>query len=297
MNLLRAFFKSDLRIFSLVFTAIMLVAVIQVVRQPRVYEARATVQFYEEPPTQAVLSGPRQYPGPTIEAVRSEEFLKRVTARLNDEERVVLLKPYHLAQTNADGGEIERVIHGGADIDFKVNTLSIHYRHRDRFLAMRIANLYIDEVIAYQVGLRIDEAMKQVEELVLRAKSQQQVVKDLTEELTAYRERRETNTTDLIENDKQYQVLLKRQADAQKTLDLLIPRIRDTTMICGMTPSFWRVMDRAVAANEDDYLITPIVVRLLWGFTGAVVGGLLAVGVLNIFTSGRERADNQKEAS
>ncbi len=297
MKFWRSLVKSNIRVFSFVFIVILLVAVFQVMRLPRVYEARATVQFYEEPPTQAVLSGPRQYPGPTIEAVRSEEFLKRVTARLNDEERVLLLKPYLLAQTNADGGAIERVIHGRAAIDFKGNVLSIHYRNPARFLAARIANLYVDEVIAYLVRLRIDEAMKQVEELVLRAKSQQQVIKDLTEELTAYRERREKNRTDTIENDGPYQARLKRQVDAQKTLDALIPRIRDTTMICGPTPTFWRITQRAVAPNEKDYLIAPMVVRLSWGFAVAVVGGLLAVGVVNIFTRGRERADNQKEAA
>ena len=297
MKFWRSLVKSDIRVFSFVFIAILLVAVFQVIRQPRVYEARATVQFYEEPPTQAVFSGPREDPGPTIKAVRSEEFLNRVTARLNDEERVLLLKPYHLAQTNADGWAIERVIHGRAAIDFKGNVLSIHYRNPDRFLVARIANLYVDEVIAYLVRLRIDEAMKQVEELVLRAKSQQQVIKGLTEELMAYRERREKHTTDSIENDEQYQVRLKRQADAQKTLDALIPRIRDTTMICGPTPSFWRVTQRAVPPNEDDYMIASIVVRLSWGFAVAVVGGLLAVGVVNVFTRGRELADNQKEAA
>jgi hypothetical protein len=37
--------------------------------------------------------------------------------------------------------------------------------------------------------------------------------------------------------------------------------------------------------------------RLSWGFTAAVVGGLLAVGLVDLFTRGRELADNPKEAS
>ncbi|MEZ0218340.1 MAG: hypothetical protein ACAH89_14480 [Rariglobus sp.] len=295
MKYCRSLVQSDLGIFSLVFIAIMLATVIQVMRQPRMYEARATLRFYQEIPTQAVFSGPREDPWPTIEAIRLSEFLKKVGVRLTDEERVLFLKPYHLAQVSADGESIERLIHGGLIIDFKANILSIHYRNHDRFLAARIASLFADEFIAYQARLRIDEEMKQVEELVLRAKYQQRLVNDLTEEMSDYR--REKNTTESVETDGPYQALLKRQADARKTLDALIPRIRDTTMICGPTPLFWRVMDNAVPANEDDYLIAPMVRRFAWGVAVAVVGGLLTVGVVNVFSRGRGPDDNRQEGA
>lgn len=298
MNLLRPLVKSDLRVFGLFFSAILLTAFIYALWQPRLYQANAALQFYPRPPTLGIedVSVKREDPGLLIGVMKSSQLLKRVVTRLTDEERTFFFKPYLPAQVNSDEGSVEALIRGNQTLVFKANILTILYRHPDRFVAARMANLLAEEAIEHHERMRIDETKTRVEELNLRIEAYPRLLKDLEEDISYYRSRHTTNTSESIEGDVKYQALQKRLSDNQKMLEL-IEKVRYTIMISGAIPEFWRMAQKAVPPGKSDYLIDPIVRRLRRGLGVAVVGGLLAVGVVNIFTRGRELADNQKEAA
>lgn len=300
MNLLRVFVKSDLRIFSLVFTAIMLVAVIQVVRQPLWYKARATLKHHR-----AMMLGAREA-GPPEEdwnglrvALKSSELIHRVIGRLSEAERTGLIAPYAGPSKQVETVNVESLIgeNQGISYDGLQGELTIEYRHPDRLVAAQVVNLLMDEVIVYQTRKRIDEAMKAVEELKLRAEAQEIRVRELTDEMTAYRVRIEKTTGAPFESNKDYEALLQKQASEKKLLDRLIQKMRDMTMVDTMEPREWSPIEIAMPPNQGDYLIAPILRPLARGFVFSCFGGLLAVGVMNILRRDRERADNQKEAA
>lgn len=281
MNLLRFPFKSDLRIFSFVFGVILVATIIHVVRQPRVYEASGTFRFQSPGDADSHRSGLGVGDWNEIRvALKSSELIQRVvTERFTKTNRADFLAPYDPPMTETEGLVIERLIRENQQVSFDrlESAMIIRYQHPDRMLAAHIVNLLIDEVLVHQARRRIDEAMKAVEELKVRAESQQRHVRELAAEMSSYRERHEKISGAPIKEDAQYQRLHKQQADAQKMLDALISRMRATTMITGMGAMGWRVADKAVAPDEGDYLKRPIVVRLIWGLLPALSCGFVAV--------------------
>jgi uncharacterized protein involved in exopolysaccharide biosynthesis len=300
MNLLRPIVKSDLRVFGLVFSIIILVAVIHALWLPRIYEASGTVKFRSSDDEASHHSGSGMEDRDAMRVeLKSSELIHRVIARFTDADRVRFLAHHDRSQEPSESVLIEQLIREKQRVSFHglERALLIQYQHTDRLIAARVVNLLIDEVITYQVRMKIDQAMKAVEELKLRAEAQERRVRELTAEMVGYREEIERTPEKPFEPDENYEALRRQQTDAEKIRDRLIQRMRDTTMVTRMDFPSWRPGRLAVAPDEDDYLVEPIVMRLSWGFTAAVVGGLLVVGVVNIFTRGRELADNQKEAA
>lgn len=67
--------------------------------------------------------------------------------------------------------------------------LQVQYAHPDRHVAAKVANLFIDEYIAYNSRLRIEDSMKAVDDLKERAEQQKKKVEELAINLQAYREK------------------------------------------------------------------------------------------------------------
>jgi len=56
-------------------------------------------------------------------------------------------------------------------------------------MAAKVANLFADSYIAYSAHVRVDESLKAVEELELRATEQRKKVDDIARALQSYREK------------------------------------------------------------------------------------------------------------
>lgn len=67
--------------------------------------------------------------------------------------------------------------------------IQVQYRHPDKFIAAKVANLFIDEFIAHNSRLRIEESMKAVDELKVRADQQRRRVEEIAISLQSYREK------------------------------------------------------------------------------------------------------------
>jgi capsular exopolysaccharide synthesis family protein len=67
--------------------------------------------------------------------------------------------------------------------------LQVQFTHPDRFVAAKVANYFLDEYIAHNSRLRIEDSMKAVDELKERAEQQKARVAEMALSLQAYREK------------------------------------------------------------------------------------------------------------
>ncbi|CAM2905102.1 hypothetical protein RAHE111665_06330 [Rariglobus hedericola] len=212
---------------------------------------------------------------------------------MSEEERTGFIAPYAAQSEQAAAMFIEQVMGANQRVSFDgvKGELTIEFQHPDRLVAARVVSVLVDEVIGYQARKRIDESMKEVEELKPRVQAQQRHVQELAEAMTAYRERSEKTTGAAFVADQGFEAMQQRHTNEENLLDKLIMRMRDISMISGPVTEFWRPNKKAVPPDEADYLIAPIAKCLAVGFALAVVGGLLAVGVRTFFTRKRGWAD------
>jgi succinoglycan biosynthesis transport protein ExoP len=123
-----------------------------------------------------------------IKILESMAMAQNVASRLTSDEVQQLTNPYK----NKSGGAPAPVdiIAGNRQILPQRLTLmlAIEFRHPDRKMAARVANLFAEEYIAYNSRLRVDESMKAVDELNDRADQQRKKVDDIANALQAFRQ-------------------------------------------------------------------------------------------------------------
>jgi uncharacterized protein involved in exopolysaccharide biosynthesis len=258
------------RAFWLVFLGVLTLATMCVFWQPRVYQATGELRHFSSE-SFAPLG-----PEAAIESVARGEISKRVVERMSEHERSDFLNPY--ARTSAGTAEaIGKLINRDQlfEWDNKTSTLKIRYRHPDPRMSAKIVSLIIDEVIAYSARLRIDKAIRAVEELKLRAEQAEREMKQLTVEIEAYLQPHPELTLESREKDQTYREIKRKLEVKESTLKELIGRMRDATMITTVE-SGSRVVEKPTVPADRDYLFEPIIVNLVSGFAIALVSGLVA---------------------
>jgi capsular exopolysaccharide synthesis family protein len=189
------------RIWYVVFAFLVVFASVAVFTFSRVplYKAVASVQIFRRDPVAAQVQG--QSGGVTTEVTSAEDLntqvkilestsiAQRVADSLNDEDLHKFLAPYQRA--GAPPPSAAAIIYKNRAILPQRLSLVIvvEYTHPDKVMAAKIADLLVNEYIAYNQGLRTDEAMKAVEDLKVQADEQEIKVKDLANSLLAYRQK------------------------------------------------------------------------------------------------------------
>jgi capsular exopolysaccharide synthesis family protein len=181
-------------VFLIVFSSVL----VYTFSQTKIYQAGASVQIFRSDPT--VLKNVEQVVDNTVrgtedlntvvEVLSSGSIIQKVAERITGNDMVQFMAPYEKRRGSDPVTPIE-VLGENRKIAPKRLSLVINvvYRHPDRQIAARVANLFVDEFIAYNARVRIDESMKAVEELKIRAEQQERTVKELANELQAYREK------------------------------------------------------------------------------------------------------------
>jgi len=181
-------------VFLIVFSS----ALVYTFSQTKIYQSVASVQIFRSDPT--VLKNVEQVVDNTVrgtedlntvvEVLSSGSIIQKVAERITGQDMVQFMAPYEKRRGSDPVTPLE-VLGQNRKIAPKRLSLVINvvYRHPDRQIAARVANLFIDEFIAYNARVRIDESMKAVEELKIRAEQQERTVKELANELQTYREK------------------------------------------------------------------------------------------------------------
>lgn len=181
-------------VFLIVFSSVL----VYTFSQTKIYSAGASVQIFRSDPT--VLKGIEEVVktdirstedlNTVVEVLNSGTIIQKVAERITGNEMVQFMAPYE-KRLGSDPVTPLEVLGQNRKIAPKRLSLIINvvYSHPDRQTAAKVANLFVNEFIAYNTRVRIDESMKAVEELKIRAEQQERTVKDLATELQAYREK------------------------------------------------------------------------------------------------------------
>ncbi len=184
--------------FFIVFTGTLLYTI----KTTPVYEAGATVQVLrrevrvlntpELDKTNEVLS--QEDLNTQIKIVESIAIVNAVAQRIKDQDLKRFMAPYEDALTF--GGPmtpLEVLVRNRRVVPMRLSLMiGIYYYHPDPEMAAQVANLFADEFIQYNLRLSIENAMKAVEDLRIRADQQRKKVEELEGQLADYREKYNT---------------------------------------------------------------------------------------------------------
>lgn len=276
--------RRDVVVFTLVFLGVFGAALIHTARQPRVYEAVGMFSFFEavEVERQRVADGlPRSDGWAATRAAAETQLVGKVVKRLSRKDRDPLLGT-RAATAAHDEGAIEKRLWVNVRMVFdeEAKTLTLRFRHTDRFFSARVARLLCDEMTALVARLWIYKILREAELLHDRARKQEKRVEALNDAMSAYREKRIEKNEAPFEADAYYRALEQERVSEQELLDRLIGRMRESTLMIGPVAYYWSLVERPEVAEEQEYLRGPIVVRLVWGFALAVIAGLTGVCVM-----------------
>jgi succinoglycan biosynthesis transport protein ExoP len=175
----------------------------------KVYTAVAMVQLLRDDP-QAMASAelePNQIRtaedlNTQVSVLNSGTIIKGVERRLLDDESERFMAPY--ADALSFTGPLSAAELLGRNRKIMPQRMSlmigVGYTHPDPVIAARVANLFADEFINYNLTLNIDGSMKAVEDLRIRSDQQKERVEDLELKLAEYREQYNAVSLDSSEN-------------------------------------------------------------------------------------------------
>jgi capsular exopolysaccharide synthesis family protein len=175
----------------------------------KVYTAAAQVQILRDDPTalrteEVEINQIRSQEdlNTQINVLESAAIVRGVEQRLQDEERERFMAPYADALSLRGPLSPIEVLGKNRRIVPKRMSLMINvaYSHPDPQIAARVANLFADEFINYNLTLNIDSSMKAVEDLRIRADQQKDRVEELDLKLAEYREKHNAVSLDSQEN-------------------------------------------------------------------------------------------------
>ena len=175
-----------------VFLVVFSSALVFTLSQTKIYQSVATIQILRRDPSithfqEVVDSEIRSTEdlNTQVKLMESGTIVEKVASHFTGEELKQFMAPYE-----KDGMTIEDVLFANRKIIPQRLTLIIQvaYQHPDRMLASKVANLFVDEFIAFNSRIRTDESMKAVEDLKARAEDQKKKVEEMALKLQTYRE-------------------------------------------------------------------------------------------------------------
>ena len=181
-----------------VFLVVFSSALVYTFSQTKIYQSSASLQIYRSDPTvmknvEAVVDNTvrgTEDLNTVVEVLSSGAIIQKVAERITGEDMRQFMAPYEKGKGSDPVTPLEVLGENRKIVPKRLSLLiNVVYRHPDRLIAAKVANLFVDEFIAYNSRVRIDESMKAVEELKIRAEQQERTVKDLANELQSYLER------------------------------------------------------------------------------------------------------------
>jgi len=181
----------------IVFLAVFLASLVYTLSTTKLYTASASIEVLARDPVvmkvqevrDSDLRGPEDL-NTQVKILESGAIVQKVAERLSPEDSKALMAPY----VKGDSGDMmvpEDVLGRNRKIVpiRMTRILQIVYTHPDPDVAAKIANLFVEEFMNYNARWRVDESMKAVEDLKVRADQQGKKVQELGNALQAYRER------------------------------------------------------------------------------------------------------------
>lgn len=161
------------------------------------YQSTASVQVFRRDPVVMQVQGVMDNEirsaedlNTQVKVLESFAIVQRVADRLAGEDLRRFLAPYRQEGEAAPVVPAEIILRQRKIVPVRLSLLiQVQYTHPDRLVAAQVANLFLDEYIANNSRLRIEESMKAVDDLKVRADQQKKRVDELALGLQAYRQK------------------------------------------------------------------------------------------------------------
>ncbi|MDF3057520.1 MAG: ptk [Rariglobus sp.] len=181
-----------------VFLVVFSSALVYTFSQTKIYQSVASVHILRSGPK--VMNEVEQVVDETVrgtedlntvvEVLSSGSIIQKVAERITGEDMRLFMAPYEKGKGSDPVTPLEVLGENRKVIPKRLSlVINVVYRHPDRQIAAKVANLFVDEFIAYSSRVRIDDSLKAVEELKIRAEQQERTVNDLANGLQTYREK------------------------------------------------------------------------------------------------------------
>jgi succinoglycan biosynthesis transport protein ExoP len=179
---------------------------------PKIYQSTATVQIFRQDPTvmqvQQVMDNTirgAEDLNTQMKVLESSTIIQRVAERITGEDKAAFLAPYE--KSSADTTFVAETLAKNRKVQLQRLTLivTVSYEHQDRFVAAKVANLFVDEYLRHNTLLRIDDSAKAFEDLKTTVEGQRKKVDQLAKDLQALKEKNNEVSLDTrkdIVNDK-----------------------------------------------------------------------------------------------
>ncbi len=180
-------------VFLLIFSA----SVVYTLSQTPLYQSAASVQIFRRDPIVMQVQGVMDNEirgaedlNTQIKVLESVAIVQRVAERLTGEDLRQFTAPYRKEGDSDPVSPAEIIFKNRRVVPARMSLIiQAVYQHPDRFVAAKVANLFLDEYIANNSRQRIEESMKAVDDLKVRAEQQKKKVEEIAVNLQAYREK------------------------------------------------------------------------------------------------------------
>jgi len=223
-------------VFLVVFSA----AAVYTFTSDRLYQATATVTVLRRDPVVMKVEGVLDNDIRSVEDLNTQvkllesgSIILKVAERLTGEELRQFMAPYEKGGSSDPVTPVEVLGLNRRVIPLRQTlVLAVQYTHPDKYLAAKVANLFIEEFLAYNARTRIDESMKAVEDLKVRADQQNRRVQELGINLQAYKERNNMVSLDqrkdiVTEKLKALNLLVAQASSRQKEAEVRWNQVRE----------------------------------------------------------------------
>ncbi|MBX3737815.1 MAG: polysaccharide biosynthesis tyrosine autokinase [Candidatus Didemnitutus sp.] len=180
-------------VFLLVFSSV----AVYTFTRTRTYLSTASVQIFRRDPVVMQVQGvvdneirSAEDLNTQVKVLESLAIVQAVSDRLAGEDLRQFLAPYQKSGGDDPISAATILFRDRKVVPIRLSLIiQVQYEHPDRFIAAKVANLFLDEFIAHNSRLRIEESMKAVDELKIRADQQRKKVEELALSLQGYREK------------------------------------------------------------------------------------------------------------
>jgi capsular exopolysaccharide synthesis family protein len=179
-------------VFLVIFSSVL----VYTLSQTKIYQSRSLIQILRSDPTvlqvQSVTDNnvrSLEDLNTIVQILESATIIQKVSDRLTGEKLAQFMAPYLKGGKGDPLTPAEVLFRNRRIVPRRLSlVIEVQYRHPDRIIAADIANMFVDEFIAYNSRVRISESMKAVDDLRARVNEQSKKVEQIATTLQNYRE-------------------------------------------------------------------------------------------------------------
>lgn len=187
-----------------VFLVIFSSSLVYTLSDTKIYQSSATVQILRRdltpmPGVQQVAENDIRSAedlNTQIKVIESATIITRVAERIKGDDLRAFLAPYDKASGDL-AFVVEKITKNRKVVPQRLTlVVSVAYQHPDRFVAAKVANLFVEEYLNHNQRLRNADLAKAVEDLQVTVDDQRKRVDQLAQKLQAYKEKNKTVSLD-----------------------------------------------------------------------------------------------------